>query len=121
MFLDDSEELREVMPVLLEPALGVECICLCHVAEFEKRARDVLRAKIAILDINLGPNVPDGIDAFNWLMDRRFRGKILFLTGHARTNPQVASAVKKGAEILEKPVQPDKLIAAVKRSLDNVP
>ena len=76
----------------------------------------MLQSRVAILDINLGPNVPDGVDAFNWLMDHGFQGKILFFTGHARTNPLVAQAVRNGVEILEKPVHPDKIVSTVTRA-----
>src|SRR5262245_41494345 len=118
VFLDDSEDLRELLPVLLESTLGVECICFGNLTDFENHSEEVLRAKVAILDINLGPNAPDGIDAFNWLMARKFQGKILFFTGHARTNPQVALAERSGVEILEKPLRPDKLISFVTRGLN---
>lgn len=118
LFLDDSEDLRELMVNLLETTLGVKCMSLGSLREIESHSDDVLRAKVAILDINLGPNVPDGVDAFNWLKDHGFKGKILFLTGHARTNPQVAMAEESGAEILEKPVQPDKLISFLTRALN---
>jgi DNA-binding NtrC family response regulator len=118
VFLDDNEDLRELLPIVLESELGVECLCFGTVMEFQKHSKDVLLAKVAILDINLGPCVPDGIDAFNWLMDQGFRGKILFLTGHARTNPQVALAERKGAEVLEKPLQPHQLISIVRRALN---
>jgi DNA-binding NtrC family response regulator len=119
VFLDDSEDLRELMPILLEGALRVECLCFGSLMEFENHSEEVLRAKVIILDINLGPNVPDGVDAFNWLEGHGFQGKVLFFTGHARTNPQVALAAEKGAEILEKPLHPDKLISLVRRSLNN--
>ena len=121
VFLDDSEDLRELMPVLLESALGVECMCFGSLKDFENHSEEVLRAKVAILDINLGPNAPDGVDAFNWLMAKKFQGKILFFTGHARTNPQVALAEKSGVEILEKPLRPDKLISVVTRVLNQSP
>ena len=117
VFLDDSEDLRELMPVLLESMLGVECICFAHLNELENRAEEVLNAKVAIIDINLGPGAPDGIDAFNWLMLHGFQGKTLFFTGHGRTNPQVVLAESKGVEVLEKPVHPDKLISSVTRAL----
>jgi DNA-binding NtrC family response regulator len=86
--------------------------------EFESHAQEVLHAKVAILDINLGPDAPDGVDAFNWLMDHGFQGKIVFLTGHARTNPRVALAGSKGVEVFEKPLHPDKLISFVTRALN---
>jgi DNA-binding NtrC family response regulator len=113
VFLDDSEDLRELMSLLLESTLGVECMCFGSVTEFENHSKEVLRAKVAILDINLGPNAPDGLDAFNWLMGHGFSGKILFFTGHGRANPQVALAERKGVQILEKPIRPDKLISFV--------
>ena len=118
VFLDDNEDLRELLPALLETTLGVECLTFASVFDFENHSDQVLDAKVAILDINLGPDVPDGVDAFNWLMERGFRGKILFFTGHARANPQVALAEKDGARILEKPIHPDKLVAAVRFALN---
>jgi DNA-binding NtrC family response regulator len=117
VFLDDSEDLRELMSVLLASTLGEECSCFGNLMEFENHAEEVLRARVAILDINLGPNAPDGVDAFHWLMDHGFQGKVLFFTGHARTNPQVARAERNGVAILEKPLHPDKLISFVKRAL----
>jgi len=118
VFLDDNEDLRELLPALLETTLGVECLAFANVIDFENHSDQVLNAKVAILDINLGPDVPDGVDAFNWLMEHGFRGKILFFTGHARANPQVALAEKDGARILEKPIHPDKLVAAVRCALN---
>jgi CheY-like chemotaxis protein len=117
LFLDDNEDLRELMPALLKSVLGVELVCFGNLTDLQNHKEDVLSAKIAIIDINLGPNAPDGIDAFNWLIDHGFRGKVLFLTGHARSNPKVARAVQSGAEVLEKPLHPDQLIASVIRAL----
>ena len=37
VFLDDSEDLRELMPVVLEPTLGVQCMCFGSLMEFENR------------------------------------------------------------------------------------
>ncbi|HEX4997029.1 MAG TPA: response regulator [Terriglobia bacterium] len=118
VFLDDSEDLREAMRVLLETALGVECMCFGSLMELEERSNEALDARMAILDINLGPGVPSGLDAFRWLNDQGFRGKVLFFTGHARTNPDVRLALERGAQVLEKPLQPDRLIALLTRALD---
>jgi FixJ family two-component response regulator len=118
VFLDDSQDLRELMSVLLESTLGVQCLCFGSVTEFENHSKEVLGAKVVILDVNLGPNAPDGLDAFNWLIDNGFPGKILFFTGHARANPQVLLAGRNGVEILEKPLRPDKLISSVTSALN---
>ena len=101
VFLDDNRDLRELMQILLGSVLGVECVCFSNLMELESHSEEVLDAKVAILDINLGPGAADGVDAFNWLKRHRFHGKILFLTGHARSNPQVEEAERKGVEILE--------------------
>jgi DNA-binding NtrC family response regulator len=118
VFLDDSEDLRALMPVLIASTLKEECRCFASVMEFENHAEEVLRARVALLDINLGPNVPDGVDAFHWLMEHGFQGKVLFFTGHARTNPLVALAERNGVAILEKPLHPDKLISVLRRALN---
>ena len=117
LFLDDSKDLRELMEVFLASALGEECRCFSNLMEFENHIEEVLRARVAIIDINLGPNVPGGIEAFQWLKDHGFQGKVLFFTGHARNNPQVALAEQSGVEILEKPLRPDKLISTVRGAL----
>ena len=116
MFLDDNEDLRELMPVLLKTALGLDCLCFGNLAEIQRHEQEVLEAKLAILDINLGPSVPDGIDAFHWLKAHGFHGKVLFLTGHARNNPR-ASAEIDGAKLLEKPLRPDQLVAYVANAI----
>ena len=118
VFLDDSEDLRELLPILIKSLLGEECRSFGNLKEFEDHMEEVLLARVVILDINLGPNVPDGVDAFHWLMKHGFQGKVLFFTGHARSNPQVALAERSGVAILEKPVHPDILISSVKRALN---
>ena len=121
LFLDDSEDLRDLVKMLLETSLEVECMCFGSLGDIERHSSDVLGASVAILDINLGPNVPDGIDVFNWLKHHEFHGKIFFLTGHARTMPQVAEAEKNGVEVLEKPLRPNKLISFVSQALSGTP
>jgi len=116
VFLDDNEDLRQLMPILLKTSLGLDCICFGNLAEIQSHQEEVLEAKLAILDINLGPFVPDGIDAFHWLKAHGFHGKVLFLTGHARNNPRVKSEIN-GAKLLEKPLRPDELVACVARAI----
>ncbi len=116
VYLDDNEDLRELIRGLLEPALKVECACFGSLMEFQNHSKEVLRAKVAILDINLGPNAPTGIDAFNWLMDHGFQGKVLFLTGHARIYLEEL-AERNRTEILEKPCDPATLVSVVQRAL----
>ena len=117
MLLDDSEDLRELMPILFETELGEPCRCFGSVDELQRLPEEVLGAKVAILDINLGPHSPDGIDAFNWLRAHGFQGKVFFFTGHARAGLQAALLERSGVEILEKPLHPEKLISVVSHAL----
>jgi len=102
--LDDDADLLEALADLLQTRN-------CHsslarsVDELKAHARDVLEADVAVLDINLGPGLPTGLDAYEWLLAQGFRGRILFLTGHAHAHPLVARAEKlRRAEVLDKPM-----------------
>src|SRR5262245_32053596 len=98
VFLDDCDDLRDALTSILELQLGVECLCLKNFAEILVHSEVVLKARVVILDINLGENQPNGLDAHNWLKSQKFQGKIYFLTGHAATNPLVMKARQTGAQ-----------------------
>lgn len=118
VFLDDNDDLRAVVPELVKLELGVECLSFARLTELEEHAEEVLRARVAILDVNLGPNEPDGVEAFHWLVAHGFKGKVLFFTGHARANPRVTLAAESGVEVLEKPLDPDTLMARIAHALN---
>lgn len=105
VFLEDNEELRQIMTVLLESELRVRCLSFARFADLEKNVSAVLKTKIAILDINLGVNEPSGIDAYNWLRLMNYQGQVVFMTGHAQSHPLVLEATKTGAVVLEKPMK----------------
>jgi FixJ family two-component response regulator len=64
----------------------------------------VLKTEVAILDLELGFNQPNGIDAYDLLKRHNYKGKIFFLTGHGRNHPLVQKARDSGAVIWEKPM-----------------
>jgi DNA-binding response OmpR family regulator len=66
-----------------------------------------------LLDVNLGAGQPSGIDAYRWLREHSFPGRIVFLTGHATTSPEVIAARSHGQTVLEKPIDIVKLGALV--------
>jgi FixJ family two-component response regulator len=66
------------------------------------------------LDINLGVDSASGIDAYRWLRDTGFGGRIAFLTGRARTHPMVQEALRFGdAKVYDKPISFSQLRALV--------
>jgi ActR/RegA family two-component response regulator len=83
------------------------------VGELTAHGDAALSCSLAILDINLGAGQPSGLDALNWLNERRFSGRTVFLTGHARTFPLVEEARRQHGdiEVLSKPVSSAELLA----------
>jgi FixJ family two-component response regulator len=71
----------------------------------QERAAEVLRTSLAILDVNLGPGEPSGVDIYRWLKRKNYRGKIVFLSGHARTDPHIEEAGRiPGVYFFQKPL-----------------
>ena len=110
LFVEDSDDLRETFVELITVVLGRRCIGAASYQEVVALGNTVLGCSAAILDINLGPGQPSGIDVYRWLRRKGFAGRIVFLTGHASTHPLVIEATRIGdAEILSKPVDLDQI------------
>ena len=110
LFVEDSDDLRETFVELITVVVGLRCIGVASYQEVVALGNDVLECRAAILDINLGPGQPSGIDVYRWLRHQGYSGPIVFLTGHASTHPLVIEAARIGdAEILSKPVDLDQI------------
>jgi FixJ family two-component response regulator len=110
IFLDDDEDLRRTMDELLR-FFGIECTSFGTFGELRSSKAAVSDFSVAILDVNLGSGEPTGIDAYAWLRESGFRGRIAFLTGHGRSHPQLERFAEVGdATVLEKPITTDDLI-----------
>ncbi len=103
-FLDDNEDLRSVMVSLIESRLSVPCLSMDSVQALRQNAAAVLQTKIIVLDLDLGFRQPNGIDAYDWLLQNRYQGQVFFLTGHGKSDPLVMKAERLGARIWEKPI-----------------
>src|SRR5262245_6190792 len=105
LLLEDDVDLRDSMTELLARSVGVVCVCVDSVDELRAQAADALDTDLAVLDINLGPDQPSGVDAYEWLREQGYRGRIVFMTGHASRHPLVEQANRlEGAVVLAKPV-----------------
>lgn len=112
VILDDSADLGDVMCQLLTFEGGAQCIATRSYEEFVQRAQDALTADLVVLDVNLGPDVPSGVDAYEWLRRHGYTGRVVFLTGHAGSHPLVQRARSlRGVPVLEKPVEAEQLLA----------
>lgn len=105
LFLDDSDELREIVVEMVATISGRPCLGLRSVFELQQNRDIVLGCELAILDINLGPDEPSGLDAHGWLVAERFKGRIVFLTGHGKSDVLVERAYRlHNARVFQKPL-----------------
>ena len=102
--LDDDDDLRSMLEMYLEVSGRCTVYGMKSVRELERHSSELPHLLAAILDINLGAGEPTGIDAYRWLRSHGFAGRIIFLTGHARSHPAVQEAYLMGdAIVVEKP------------------
>ena len=106
LFVDDSSDLCQIMETMCQSLRGVECICVPSMSAVLEGAAQVLRIDLAILDVNLGPGEPSGTEIYRWLKGQNYRGEIVFLSGHTRTDPQVVEATRiPGVDFFPKPLE----------------
>jgi DNA-binding NtrC family response regulator len=114
LMLDDNSDVRIMMCELFE-SCGAKCIAVGSLDEMKNLwVNGRLSFELAILDVNLGAGKPSGVDAYRWLKEQSFPGRVVFLTGHARSFPAVSDASAVGVEILEKPASIDDLLNLLK-------
>jgi FixJ family two-component response regulator len=114
LYVEDNDDLRELVVELVTVVLKRRCVGVGSYEELAALGKDALRCRVAILDINLGADRRSGIDAYGWLRGQGYKGRIVFLTGHANTHPLVVEAQRIGdAEIVSKPIEPDRLRSIV--------
>jgi FixJ family two-component response regulator len=115
LVLEDDEDLRTLLCDLLVASGAKECVSASSVEAMVQQKEQVLGCGLALLDVNLGPGVPSGLDAWHWLRENGFGGRIVFLTGHARSHPLVRKAYDLSqARILSKPVDVQVLMDLVR-------
>lgn len=114
MVLDDDGDLLATIADVLRIVYSASCLPLRSYAEMVAQSKAVLACELAILDINLGPDQPSGLEAYRWLKANHFRGRVIFITGHAELNPLVGEAHRiAGTPLLRKPFVVDELGAAL--------
>ena len=114
LYVEDNDDLRELVTELVTVVFKRRCVAVGSYEELVVLGQHVLGCSVAILDINLGSNRRSGLDAYAWLRANGYTGRIVFLTGHARTHPLVVEAQRIGdAQIFSKPIDPDRLRSIV--------
>ena len=114
LFVDDSSDICQVIEAMCQSLPDVKCVCVTSMSAVQERAPQVLRTSLAILDVNLGGGEPSGVDIYRWLRERSYKGRIAFLSGHARTDPRVEEAARiSGVDFFQKPLAFDQIEALI--------
>jgi DNA-binding NtrC family response regulator len=104
LFLDDSKDLCKLMENMFDLMGFTDVNCFNSYEEISKLPVDKLNFDLAFLDVNLGNDVPTGIDVFSYLLKHDFQGKVIFLTGHGRSYPALQKTLEHpNVRVLEKP------------------
>ena len=115
LVLEDDNDLRTLLCDLLVASGAKACVSAGSVEAMVRQKEQVLGCELALLDVNLGAGAPSGLDAYQWLRENGFGGRIVFLTGHARSHPLVRKAHEVAqARVLSKPVNAKVLMALLR-------
>jgi FixJ family two-component response regulator len=117
IILDDDEDMGSAFCEFLGSRLDIECQSFTSLSDLQKNQSALSDCLLIFLDINLGPTGANGLEAYRWLRGNGFRRKICFLTAHAHGHPLVLQAAQSGADILEKPMSPDRLCSIVRTAI----
>lgn len=108
LLLDDDVDLCAVMVQFFE-SLGMKDFVSIHSYDQLVHLQD-LNFDVALIDVNLGVDLPTGYDAYTYLMKKNFRGRIVFFSGHARSSPIIQKALLiPDVQFLEKPAELDEI------------
>jgi FixJ family two-component response regulator len=114
LIIDDDEDLRLAVADLVEAASDRHVLGAADLEQLVALGPRALECGLAIVDVNLGPSKASGLDVLRWLRQNGYQGRIVFLTGHGRGNPQVDQARHAGdVQVLSKPIAAEALMALV--------
>jgi len=114
LILDDDADLRATLGEVIADVCHRSCLLASSYDDLVALGGRVHDCRLAILDVNLGPDRPSGVDAYEWLLAHGFKGRIIFLTGHARTHPAVERASQlHAASVHQKPISMEALRSLV--------
>lgn len=112
--VDDDESLRTTLAIFFELLGAIECITAGGLADLRRKKISLAEIDAAILDVNLGEEQPDGLEVYHWMNANGFRGRVVFISGHARWHPKIdAIRAIPGVQYLEKPMDLEALETAI--------
>jgi len=105
LVVDDDKDLLEMLGLVFGRADVPHILAASLGAVQAHDPAQLSLVHTAILDVNLGPSQPSGLDVATWLRGQGYAPKIVFITGHAPDHPLVRAIAGEHGEVLEKPVR----------------
>ena len=106
LILDDDIDLSEILELTIKH-LGVTLCKVIHSYKeiLELNKVELTRFDICLLDVNLGPGQPNGLEVYKHLKQVNYPGEIYFFTGHGKSDSRLQVLTNFSlTHILEKPV-----------------
>ena len=117
LIVDDDEDLGLVLGDVVTYLGGGNSVIARSLEDVQQHADEAVACSLAIIDINLGHGMPTGVDVVHWLRSRSFRGRVVFLTGHASDDPKVITASKVAdTRLLSKPIDASTIESLLRES-----
>lgn len=115
LVMDDDIDLLEVLKETLITLCKIDnVITATSLSALQEQKEKVLTCDLAILDVNLGADSPSGVAVAQWLRTNNFKGEIVFLTGHAISDPEVVAAIQMpDTKVVAKPIGLSKLLSFI--------
>lgn len=115
LVMDDDIDLLDVLKETLITLCKIDQVLTATSLTGVQEQKDkILKCQLAILDVNLGADRPSGVDVAHWLRANSFKGKIVFLTGHAVSDPEVLAATRiPDTKVVAKPIGLNQLLSFV--------
>ena len=115
LVMDDDIDLLDVLKETLITLCKIDqVITATSLTGVQEQKEKILQCQLAILDVNLGADRPSGVDVAEWLRANNFKGKIVFLTGHAVSDPEVlAATLVPDTKVVAKPIGLNQLLSFV--------
>ena len=115
LVMDDDIDLLDVLKETLITLCKIDqVITATSLIGVQEQKEKILQCQLAILDVNLGADRPSGVDVAEWLRANNFKGKIVFLTGHAVSDPEVLAATQvPDTKVVAKPIGLNQLLSFV--------
>lgn len=113
--VDDDASVRDSLSLLLG-LQGYDCRTFASGKDF--LSTPPLRPCCVILDLNMGDM--DGVFVQEKIKDLRWPVQIIFLTAFANVSVMRQAFLNAAVDFLEKPVNPEQLLAALKQAVDRL-